>query len=515
VACVDSQGFHQRIICVAAMGLPAVDPAIRTLLEATSSLVSSVELSEVLKKVLQLAEVLLGADAYAVWRRRPEALQWHVLYSRGLSEDYTRQTIEGTPANYHPTAPILVENIEHKSLVSHRVDLYHAEGIRSFAAYPLTTSSGAVGTVTFYFRQPKKFDAGVVQIGQLLANVSNAAINTAELFETQTRLRAEAQFAAERAEFLSKASTLLASSLDYSAALNSLAQLAVPKLADWCSVSLIETPGKMERVAVAHADPARLAMAREYNKKFPPDIAAPGGVGEVLRSGKPMLVAEVTDALLRSAIRNNEQYQALTEIGMKSVLIVPLISRDSALGALTLVTAESGRVLTPADLELAQALATRAAVAIDNARLYHAMSVATGEAQLRQEELRIVQQAAKVVSWSFDPETQIFSFLSEETGRLLGVEGSVNSMSFEALSARLFFSTDRHKFREAFDRLEKGKKELDIELRVGTKRGAVNLLAMRGKLFFNQGRSKVLGVLIDLSGTRAEKTTRRKISSSA
>lgn len=159
----------------------------------------------------------------------------------------------------------------------------------------------------------------------------------------------------------------------------------------------------------------------------------------MLRSGKPMLVAEVTDALLRSAIRNDEQYRALTEIGMKSVLIVPLISRDTALGALTLVTAESGRVLTPADLELAQALATRAAVAIDNARLYHAMSVATGEAQLRQEELRIVQQAAKVVSWSFDPETQIFSFLSEETGRLLGVEGSVNSTSFEALSARLFF----------------------------------------------------------------------------
>lgn len=496
------------------MGLPAVDPAISTLLEATSSLVSSVELSEVLSKVLRLAEVLLGADAYAVWRRRPDALQWHVLYSRGLSEEYTRQTIEGTPANYHPTAPILVENIEHKSLVSHRVDLYHTEGIRSFAAYPLTTSSGAIGTVTFYFRQPKTFDARNVQIGQLLANISNAAINTAELFETQTRLRAEAQFAAERAEFLSQASTLLASSLDYTATLNSLAQLAVPKLADWCSVSVLESPGKMERIAVAHADPARLAMAKEYNRKFPPDLAAPGGVGEVLRSGKPLLVTEVTDALLRSAIRNDEQYRALAELGMKSVLVVPLLSRDTALGALTLVTAESGRTLGPADFELAEALAMRAAIAIDNARLYHAMGVATGEAQLRQEELRIVQQAAKVVSWSFDPETQMFSFLSDEAGRLLGVEHSLNAMSFEAFSARLFFSTDRHKFREAFDRLEKGKKEVDIEVRVGTNRGAVHLLAMRGKLFFNQGQNKVLGVLIDLSGTRAEKSTRRKISSS-
>ena len=497
------------------MGLPAVDPAISTLLEATSSLVSSVELPEVLKKVLQLAEVLLGADAYAVWRRKLDAPQWHVLYSRGLSEEYTRRTIEGTPANYHPTAPILVEDVEHKSLVSHRVDLYHAEGIRSFAAYPLTTSSGAIGTVTFYFRQPKKFDPSGVQIGQLLANISNAAINTAELFETQARLRAEAQFAAERAEFLSKASTLLASSLDYSATLNSLAQLAVPKLADWCSVSVIESHGKMERIAVAHSDPARLAMAKEYNRKFPPDLAGPGGVGEVLRSSKPMLVAEVTDALLRSAIRNDEQYRALAELGMKSVLIVPLLSRDTALGALTLVTADSGRILGTADVELAESLAMRAAIAIDNARLYQAMSVAKGEAQLRQEELRIVQQAAKVVSWSFDPETQLFSFLSDEGGRLLGMEQSLNSISFETLSARLFFSTDRHKFREAFDRLEKGKKELDIELRVGTKRGIVNLLAMRGKLFFNQGQSKVLGVLIELSGPRAEKTARRKMSSGA
>src|SRR6185437_2518672 len=141
-------------------------------------------------------------------------------------------------------------------------------------------------------------------------------------------------------------------------------------------------------------------------------------------------------------------------------------------------------------------LAMRAAIAIDNARLYRAMSVATGEAQLRQEELRIVQQAAKVISWSFDQETQMFSFLSEEAGPLLGFDHAVSTMTFEALSARLFFSTDRHKFREGFERLEKGKKELDIEVRVGTQRGAVHLLAIRGKLFFNQGQSKVLGVLI-------------------
>ena len=485
--------------------LAVFDPAIRSLLAATSSLVSTPELPEVLGKTLRLAEELIHADAYAVWRCRPEDLSWHILHDRGLSAEYRKQTI--SPTGFRLASPIIAENVDSVSLVDYRRELYHREGIKSFIAYPLTTSQGAVGTVTFYYRQPRQMTPELVQTGQLLANIASAAINAAELYETQKQLRHEAQEAAERALFLSNASTLLASSLDYAATLNRLAQLAVPKLADWCSVAVIEAPGRLERIAVAHSDPARLELAREYNRRFPPDLSDPHGSAEVIRSGKSQLVAEVTPDMLRMAAKSEQHYRAILELGMKSVIVVPLISRDTVLGALTLVTADSGRTLGQADLELAEALAMRAAVCVDNARLYHAMRLASGEAMLRQEELRLVQEAAKVVSWSYDPETRVFSFLSDDIGGMLGLEHPVGSMSFEELASLLFFSTDRQKFRDAFERLEKGKKQLEIELRVSTKRGSVNLLSMRGKLFFNMGRSKVLGVLIDVTGTRHERAS--------
>lgn len=480
-------------------GSPVVDPALNTLLEATSSLVSSPELAEVLSKILKLAELLLEADAYAVWRCRPEDTSWHILYSAGVSDEYKNQEIE---TGVLPTSPVLAEDVETVPLVTHRRALYQREGIKSFIAYPLRTSDGSVGTVTFYFRKHRPMDAAFVQTGQLLANISNAAINAAEMYEAQKILRRAAQRAADRAEFQAHATTLLASSLDYSTTLNRLAQLAVSKIADWCAVYVIEAPNRLERIAVAHSDPAKLELAREYNKRFPPDLSQTRGVGEVIRQGKAQLVPELSDELLRQGAYNDEHYRMLKELGMRSVMVVPLISREIALGALVLVTAESGRIFAEEDLEIARSLATRAAVAIDNARLYEDMSRAKAHAQLREEELRLVQESAKVASWSFDLDSQTFSFSTDDAGRLLGRGHSVQSISLDEFSSLLFFSTDQNKFRQAFAALEKGKKELQVEVRVATPSGSVNLLAMRGKLFFNSGQNKVLGVLIDLTRSR-------------
>ena len=490
--------------------LTVLDPAINSLLAATSSLVSTPELSEVLGKILRIAEELLQADAYAVWRCSPEDSSWHILYARGISEEFALQPVGATPRGFRMPGPMVVADVQNFTTVDHRRELYAKEGIQSFIAYPLETSQGTVGTVTFYYRRKQQFVAEAVQTGQLLSNIANAAINAAELFEAQKSLRREAQDSAERAEFLANASSLLASSLDYSATLNRVAQLAVPKLADWCSVSVIEAEGKLERIAVAHADPGKVALAQEYNRKFPPNLNEPRGVGEVIRSRKSQLVPQVSDEMLQLVAKNEEHLRAIRELGLRSVLVVPLVVRETALGALTLVMSDSQRTLGRADLELAEALAVRAAVAIDNARLYHAMSRASDEARLRQEELRLVQAAANVASWTYDPETQVFSFLSDDASRLLGLEQPVSSLSLEQFSSRLFFSTDRHKFTEAFSRLEQGRKTLEVEIRVGTKRGSVNLLSMRGKLFFNLGQMKVLGVLIELPGNRAESTHRAK-----
>jgi PAS domain S-box-containing protein len=128
----------------------------------------------------------------------------------------------------------------------------------------------------------------------------------------------------------------------------------------------------------------------------------PRGVSQVIREGKAQLVPQVTDEMLRQAIPNEEQYQILRQLGMRSVLIVPLISRGTTLGALTLVTAESGRVLGKEDLEVAESLATRAAVAIDNSRLYEAMSASRNEALSREEEMRILDRVGSTISSELD-----------------------------------------------------------------------------------------------------------------
>lgn len=490
--------------------LTAIDPAISSLLEATSTLVSSPELSEVLSKILRLAEMLLDADAYAVWHCRANETTWRILYSAGLSDAYTKQTIAAGVDAYPGDQPVVIEDVNTVPLVSHRTEMYRDEHVSSLIVYPLRTPEGGTGTVTFYFHEPKRMDVSFVQTGQLLANISNAAIHAAELFEAQKSLRQSAQRAAERAEFLASASTLLSSSLDYTTTLNRLAQLAVPKLADWCSVSVLEDSNRLERIAVAHADPAKLELAREYGKKFPAALNQRGGVGEVIRSGKPLLVKEVTEEMLQQAGFPEEQLRLLRRLGMKSVLIVPLISRNVPLGALTMMTAESGRILTAEDLEITQSMATRAAVAIDNARLYEAMAQARAEAQLREEELRLVQESAKVASWSYDLERQLFSFSSPHAGELLGRGTGLYALSFDEFRSVLFFSTDQQKFREGFASLEKGRKEVDLQFRVASGRGSVRLLAMRGKLFFNSGQSRALGVLIDVTTTQNEKVSVRK-----
>jgi PAS domain S-box-containing protein len=183
----------------------------------------------------------------------------------------------------------------------------------------------------------------------------------------------EQRRAAETARFLEEASTLLGSSLeDYEATLKSLAQLVVPRMADWCVVHLLDRDTKEpKQIAVAHADPQKKRWAQELSRRYPPDPNAPRGTVRVIKTGEPELYEDITDDLLVKAARDEEHLKLLRATGMRSAMIVPLRSRRTVLGALTFVWAESGRRYTQKDLGDAQELADRAAQAIDNARLYY------------------------------------------------------------------------------------------------------------------------------------------------
>jgi PAS domain S-box-containing protein len=178
----------------------------------------------------------------------------------------------------------------------------------------------------------------------------------------------------EAQRFLVEAGIALSSSLDYRATLASVARLSVPYLADWCVVDVLEDDGFLDRVAVAHQDPEKVAWAHELQERYPPDLNSSYGVGRVLRTGSPELVAEIPRPLLEEAARDAEHREILQKLGLESYLVVPLVARGRTLGTITLVSAESGWRYGSADLELAEELARRAALAVDNARLYRERS---------------------------------------------------------------------------------------------------------------------------------------------
>src|SRR5918998_4964602 len=179
----------------------------------------------------------------------------------------------------------------------------------------------------------------------------------------------------EAQRFLAEASAMLSSSLDYRATLTRVARLAVPHLADWCVVDVLEEDGSIERLAVTHRDPEKAPLAQKLQEHYPPTPRGASGVPQVLRTGRSEFVTSIPESLLLEEVaRDAEHHKFLWELGSKSYIIVPLVARGRTLGAITLVSAESERRYEHTELELAEELARRVAFAMDNARLYRARS---------------------------------------------------------------------------------------------------------------------------------------------
>jgi signal transduction histidine kinase len=185
--------------------------------------------------------------------------------------------------------------------------------------------------------------------------------------EQAARLAAEE--AARRFRFIADCSSMLSSTLDYDATLSVLAHMCITELADWVIVYTIDDNGLIHRVEVASRDSAKAEWARQV-KEAPMDTARIAPIVEVLRTRKPKLVQSVTKAAFDSITQDEQQKQVLRELGFASYMIVPLIARNQAVGAVALVSAREEQPFDEEDLALAEDLALRAALAVDNARLY-------------------------------------------------------------------------------------------------------------------------------------------------
>lgn len=180
----------------------------------------------------------------------------------------------------------------------------------------------------------------------------------------------------EQTRFLNRATELLGLSLDYEQTLRTLARLCVPEIADWCAIDVVRDDGEYERLAVEHADPERVRAVLDLNRRFHPEPERDPVVA-VMASGRAQLVEEITDDHLVALARDEEHLAIMRSMKVHSWMLAPMIARGRTLGTIGVVTAESGRRYTPADLPLLEELARRAALAVDNARLFTAAEAAS------------------------------------------------------------------------------------------------------------------------------------------
>jgi len=259
--------------------------------------------------------------------------------------------------------------------------------------------------------------SGVQEVAALATALGDATRRRRQIEAEREIFLARAEASSERASLLAEASRLLASSLDYEATLERLARLLVPALADLCVVDVVGDDGEIRRVAAAHADPAKDEAARELARRFPPDRRGHHPVARALRSGRPELAGEISADTLEAIAPDPAHRELAHAMAYASYLVVPLTARERTLGAISLVSAGSGRRYTAEDVPLAEDIARRAAVAIDTARLYR-----QSEARLRAAEA--AAEIGSFLNQALDPEV-VGRRIAESVRALLGLGTSL------------------------------------------------------------------------------------------
>jgi PAS domain S-box-containing protein len=227
---------------------------------------------------------------------------------------------------------------------------------------------------------------GIVSVG---VDASRERSLEAELLE---RRRSE-----EMQQFLADSAMVLASSLDYEQSIVDLARLAVPFLADVCMIDILEGD-RIRRVAAVHGDPDKQKLVEELERRFPPSADTPNPANAALRSGESSYIESLSDDFIRSVARDDDHYRIVKALGFRSFVCVPLTARGRTIGAVTLVSCSESRHFGPEDMDRAREVARHAAIALDNARLYHDQQRARAMAEETAERLRQLQTLATALS---------------------------------------------------------------------------------------------------------------------
>jgi signal transduction histidine kinase len=341
----------------------ALQQRLLDLVSSAGQILGSPRIDDVLPGLLTIAADTVSADGYAVWRLDPARDVWYVATHAGVSDAFAAAMVPSPREQSSSAEPVAAEDVMTAPNLASRREAYEAEGLRSMLAVPLIVDGKRAGSLAFYFRARRSFTADEITIARALGSLASAALRTAGLHSEQVRSE-------QLALFLARSSETLASSLDYFGTLKAVAHMAVPHIADWCAVDIISPAGTLDQLALAHKDPARVAFAREFWKKYPPDPESVSGSHHVIRTGQSFLLSHLTDEMIDQGARNDEHRRDIRLLAIKSYMVVPLRTRQGVAGTMTFVSAESGRHYTAADLRFAETVANRAAIAIENAKAY-------------------------------------------------------------------------------------------------------------------------------------------------
>lgn len=456
----------------------------RALYEATTVLLEPVDSETIIARLVDVAKRFVPADAYAVWRLADDQSTFRVLFSDGLAADYPQAVVSVQPSDNGMSEPFVFEDVQEVPVSRDQKERYARDGIQSLVSLPLKTQGSLFGLLTLYFRQHHKPSPDEMQLLSAIANIAATALKNAHLFESLERER-------ERAAFLADITRRLASSLDFETTLQVSVQLAVPMVADWCFVSVIEDGGWIRLLSGAHHDADKTARMRHMATQFRRHVGDSKLLSEVIRTRETALLENVDDDLLQRTARDQQHLETLRSFGFCSGVTVPLISRDQVLGALTLAMADSGRHFSRADVPFAEELARHIAGAIDNARLHT-------EIVTSRERLALSQYAARCWSWEIDLDTGITT-RSANFGEIWPAAAAVPAGTLNEVLAGVHpedRDTIRRKVVEAAAAMGR---EHDVEYRLILPDGSHGWIYTRGRCIEEHGKKRLVGIAMDVT----------------
>ena len=353
-----------------------------------STFAGELSLDEALAGVCASVGDRLGWDVVQLWLARSDELHLAATWARDPAtsapfERASQRTFgrdDGIPGQvWHSGVPMWIEDLVGNPDFLRR-EAALAAGLRSTFLFPVVAGERVRGVIELFSRDHRYPSPSLItrmafvgrELGWFIDRRYGEERRLA-LLEAEQRARTDAERARERLRFLAEASSVLSQTLDLQITLKNVTTLAVPTLATWCVVHLVDGEA-VKLVAAAHVDPARAGLLTEAHERYPTALAAQDGVGAVIRTGETKRWDNITDETLQRIARDDAHLELLRRLGFGSVATIPLVAHGRRIGAVSVAT-DVGTELDDDAVATAEELARRASTAIDNARLHHELEL--------------------------------------------------------------------------------------------------------------------------------------------